>query len=132
MSRTISQLLQEIGSEAVSEADGLGGRLLLYAEVEEGAMSADIVYLTASRRLRLKFASHHLQDLIRELWRESAKQPPHHSWCAMEYVVDGGQFNLDFKYPDQVNIRQDLRPRRKRVVRAHFNGRDDMDYPAQD
>jgi hypothetical protein len=43
--RSVEDLFQEIGREAVEvAADDLAGRLLVYAEVEDGAISTDLLY----------------------------------------------------------------------------------------
>jgi hypothetical protein len=45
--RSVEDLFHEIGREAVAiSGDDLAGKLLVYAEVEDGVISADLLYQT--------------------------------------------------------------------------------------
>ena len=45
MNSTIEKLYQEIGQEALQAANDLSGKLLIYAEVSDGVISADMFYI---------------------------------------------------------------------------------------
>jgi hypothetical protein len=53
--QTIEQLYEEIGKAAIAHAEALSGKLLVYAEVEDGVPSADIFYVNEAGVVR--FAS---------------------------------------------------------------------------
>ena len=44
----------EIGQVALGLAEGLAGKLLVYAEVEDGAISADVFYLNKAGVVRFR------------------------------------------------------------------------------
>ena len=57
MNPTIEQLYQDIGAVAREVADDLAGKLLVYAEVEDGVISADIFYVNLAGVLRFRRAA---------------------------------------------------------------------------
>jgi len=121
MNSTIEGLYQDIGREALSAATALGGRLLLYSEVELGVASADLFYVEeGSDLVRLRFAPSSLRRQVYALWEEWKTHTGNREWRAMSYVIDGGEFTIDLTYPDQLIPNEDLSDRRPRVVRKYF------------
>jgi hypothetical protein len=45
----------------------------------------------------------------------------------MSYVIDGGKFNIDLTYPEQMSEEEDLSDRRPRAVQRYF-GDVSIDY----
>jgi hypothetical protein len=45
MNALLEKLYQEIGQEALQAANDLSGKLLIYAEVSDGVISADMFYV---------------------------------------------------------------------------------------
>ena len=121
MNTVIESLYQEIGQEAINFADGLSGRLLIYAEVEEGTLSADMFYVSdASGRVRFRFCPKNIQGLIMNLWEEWKKYEGNREWRVLNYVIDDGKFSIDLSYPDQVNEDEELSDRRPLAVKKYF------------
>ena len=121
MTKAIEQLYQDIGREAVALAKGRTGKLLIYAEVEHGVISADVFYVSKpDGRVRYRRCSEHPRDLIYKLWERWQKVRGNKEWRIMEYVVEGEGFTLDFTYPDQIDEREDVSDRRPRSVKKHF------------
>ena len=128
MTDQIEQLLQKIGQEGLPLASDLAGKLLIYAEVEPGVISADMFWVSSpSAPLRFRFCSDTLRDLILSLWTEWQKHPPNREWRTMSYVIENGRFKTDFVYPDQIDAAESEIHRRPRVLRQHF-GDAKVDY----
>jgi len=119
---SVEDLFQEIGREAVSVAgDYLAGRLLVYAEVEDGVISADLLYTNRSGDVRLVLGPGPLDDLDYELWQRWKGQPGNEEWRLMFYVVDDdGKLTIDLTYPDDVDEEECVLDRRPRAVRKYF------------
>ncbi len=111
-------ILQEIGSELLSAAHDPVGKILLYAEVEDGVISADIFSQKDAGPVRFRFAPQALKGLIYRFWQ--AADPSKGQWATMSYVIEDERFNLSFEYPDVLKPNEDLADRRPRVVLAHF------------
>lgn len=128
MNTTIEQLYQDIGKEAVVFAEGLSGRLLIYAEVEDGVLSADMFYVNSSTNsVRFRFCQKPIKDLILDLWEAWRECPGNREWRVMCYVINGGKFSIDLSYPDQVNEDEDVSDRRPLAVKKYF-GEAKVDY----
>jgi hypothetical protein len=125
---TIETLIQDIGREASYAAEGFLGKFLLYAEVEDGVISADLLYPdTPVGPLRFRFGTEPLRQLIRTLWTCWQEQPENQEWRSMSYFVDNGELNINFGYPDAVREDQDVIERRTEAVTKYF-GAVKIDY----
>ncbi len=120
MSSTIEQLYPEIGRAALGLAEGLAGKLLVYAEVEDGVISADVFYVNQAGVVRFRFSPKPMQELIYSFWERWKEQPGNREWRAMSYVIEGGKFKIDLSYPDEINPDEDISERRPTVVKKHF------------
>jgi hypothetical protein len=80
-SKSVEELFQEIGREAVAIAgDDLAGRLLVYAEVEDRVISADLRYKNREGDVRLVLGPRPLKELVYELWQRWKGQPGNEEW----------------------------------------------------
>ncbi|MDB5058730.1 MAG: hypothetical protein JWO59_2202 [Chloroflexi bacterium] len=130
MNPTIEGLYQDNGREALATADDLAGKLLVYAEVDDGVISADMVYAgTAGNTLRFKFCPVSLMGTIETLWSRWREHPDNYEWRAMCYVIESGKFKAQFSYPDEIDPVQDVGDRRSLAVKKHF-GEADVDCSA--
>ena len=119
---SIEDLYQEIGHEAVAVADDdLGGRLLVYAEVQDRVISTDLFYWTRKGDVRFVLSPRPLKELVYELWELWKKQPGNEEWRVMSYVVDdNGKLTIDLTYPDDLDEEEGLSDRRPRAVEKYF------------
>lgn len=117
--------MQRIGRAALAAAHDAGGKVLLYAEAEDGVVSADIFYHRGGEKVRFRFAPSSLKSVIYEFWE--AEIDPAKRWSTMSVVIDSGRFNTSFEYPESLVPGEELHDRRPRVVRAHF-GDAPVDY----
>jgi len=114
---------QRIGQEALAVCGGLSSKLLLYAEVEDGAISADLFFQRPAEQLvRFRFAPEALRESIYKFWESGENNITPRSWAAMRFVVLGGQFTVDLTYPEQLNSDEGLPERRPLVVAECFPG----------
>ncbi len=123
MSTIIGEFFQEIGQMALDEAEGLAGKLLLHTEVELRELSADIFYLDQTGVVRYKYGSTQMQNLIYAFWTQWQKQEPpsNTEWRVMSYVIEDGEFSVDFIYSDQINHDEGYLDRRRRAIEHYFN-----------
>lgn len=117
----IERLYQDVGSEALRIADGLDGKLLIYAEVEDGAIACCMLYDKGEQRIpTFKFCSPSLKEFLSDLWERWNEIPEYKEWRAVAYLVADGDFTIDFTYPDQIDSDETLQQRRPNVFRRYF------------
>lgn len=93
----------------------------MYAEVEEGAVSADLFYIqSVNEPIRFRFCSPNMKNLIVALWEKWQSIPGNRDWRVMCFLIDGGRFNIDLTYPDQIDKDEDLSDRRPLAVQKYF------------
>lgn len=122
-STPVEDLFQEVGREAVAVAgDDRDGRLLVYAEVEDRVISADVLYKQRKGDVRLVLGPSPLDDLVYELWQKWKAEPGNEEWRVMSYIVDkGGEMTIDFTYPEDVDDEdEDVGDRRTKAVKKYF------------
>jgi len=121
MNSTIERLYQEIGLEALEAANDLSGKLLIYAEVLDGVISADMFYVNhPSGSVRFRFCPRPVRKSIMQLWQEWQKLQGNKEWRVLCYVIDNGNFNIDLLYPDQVKNDEDVSDRRSLAAIKYF------------
>lgn len=120
MSSSVEQLYQEIGQAALAVADGLAGKLLVYAEVEDGVISSDIFYVNMDGIVRFRFCPKPMQTLIYSLWERWKDNHDNQEWRVMCYVIENGKFGIDLIYSDQIKKNEDVSDRRPLAVRNYF------------
>lgn len=117
----IDTLYHAIGGEALLATERLSGRVLLYAEVEDGVIAPSLFYQRGeARELFFEFCSSKLSDLIYALWEEWRDLPGRRAWRSMAFVIDAGRFFVDLGYPEQIDIHEAADIRLKRVVQQYF------------
>jgi hypothetical protein len=128
MNTDIEALYQDVGREAYSVAANLSGKLLVYAEVEDGVISGSLFYEQGSdKAVKFKFLPESLQDLVYSLWEKWGVHRGNTQWRAMAFLVQDGKFSIDLTYPEQMNPDEDLPQRRPKVVERFF-GAAKVDY----
>jgi len=128
MTRDIGKLYQEIAREAVSVATDINGKLLVYAEIEDGVVSADLFYEKRNERVvTFKFCSEHFRETILSLLEKWKAHPGNEEWRAMSYVVGDGKFSIDLTYPKQMKFNEELSDRKPRIIKKYF-GQSKVDY----
>jgi hypothetical protein len=119
-----SDVIQRIGTAAIAAAHDSNGKILLYAEVEDDAISADLFSQSSEGPVRFRHAPPDLKALVYQFWETF---PVNERWATMTYSIDGGRFDCSFRYPDALSPDEDLAERRPRVVDDYF-GKTAVDY----
>lgn len=117
-------LLQQISAGAVAAIGEDGSKILLYAEVEGGVISADLFAQANGAPVRFRFAPPALRSLVYRFW-EIASEP----WFTMSFTIEDGRFNCSLGYADTLRSDEDLADRRPRVISEHFRDAK-VDYSA--
>jgi hypothetical protein len=61
---TVEQMYQEIGQAALTIAEGRAGKILVYAEVEDGVISCDEFYVDQAGIVQFRFCPTPMKELI--------------------------------------------------------------------
>lgn len=117
-------VFQRIGARAIAASHSANGKILLYAEVAEGVISADLFSQSSDEPVRFRFSPPELKALIYEWWEGL---PASERWATMAFSIDGGRFTCSFGYPDVLLAEEHLEDRRPRAVQTHF-GDTAVDY----
>jgi hypothetical protein len=118
---------QSIGQLAVDLAGGEPAKLLVYAEVEDGVVSASVLHSRVAGGVRFRLAPDELQDEIYSFWEAWAQDPANRDWRIMSYVAEAGKLKIDLLYPDQVDPEESRISRRSAAIRRYF-GDAPVDY----
>src|SRR6187431_1804662 len=111
-----SLFLEAVLAKTVSDA-GPNSRVLLYAEVADGVISADLLWHPPSEpKVLFRFASNQLKNLVYALWEHGAESIPAKSFAAIALVIENGAFTADLKYPNEFKKKEALSDRRPRVI----------------
>ena len=96
-------------------------KALLYAEVSDGVISADLFFSFPSEKIvNFRFAPKYLKDDIYEFWRVGDEKIKPCSWATLSFIVENGQFKVAFMYPDQLDPNEELSDRRPRKIVEYF------------
>jgi len=119
----MSDFLKRIGQQAVKLAGGGSFlKLLLYSEVQDGVISADVFFQIGleSRLVHYRCAPPELSDLIYEFWENGDHKIRPRSWAAMRFWVESGRLSVHLIYPEDFDPEETLHDRRPRVVASCF------------
>lgn len=121
-------LISEMGWAALDMLDGrVGGKVLVYAEVDEHFMALDVFFTESDGVVRYRRGSTSLAQLVRSFWKEARSGAEEDEWRVMCYVLDGERMNIDLTYPPAVHSEDSIVERRPRALRRYF-GTEAVDY----
>ncbi|RYF30232.1 MAG: hypothetical protein EOO23_05600 [Comamonadaceae bacterium] len=109
--------IQQIAALALNAAHTSEGRLLVYSEVDDGVVSADLFSQLQGEPVRYRFSSN---DLIAAIYRYWQSEEVAKRWATMALVIEGGRFTIDFQYAESIRADEALYERRPRVIRSYF------------
>jgi hypothetical protein len=121
MNSKLEQLYQDIGLAAIAVADDLAGKILIYAEVEDGVVSADMFYVNQAGLVRFRFCPKFMKETVYSLWIHWKEQSENKEWRVICYVIEGSKFSIDLTYPDQIKKNEDVSERRPQAIRKYFD-----------
>lgn len=114
---------QLLGQELMASCSATPAKALLYAEVEDGAISADVFFqLPTSATVLFRFAPEALRDRIYEFWESGENNIAPRSWAVIQFLVEAGRFTTDLTYPEQLDPEEGLPERRLRAIAKWFPG----------
>ena len=115
--------IQEIAHRVLSASPSFNGTALLYAEVENGVISADLFFQSSPGSVvQFRFATTELRDLIYAAWESGFANTAPKSWATMQLMAGDGRVNVNLQYPDQIDQNEDLSDRRPRIISTYFPG----------
>lgn len=117
--------LERIAVQALSELGNPTGKAMLYSEIEEGVISADLLAETRPGFVVFKFASKSLQQHLYEMWNNVPVASE--KWRTLTVKIDADDFYAELQYDDQVDDSVDLTVRRTAIANDFF-GEPEIDY----
>jgi len=102
-------------------------RLLLYAEVEDGVVSADLFYRTSDKPVRFRYGPTQMVEVVYALWQTWKDTPGNSEWRVLSYAINNGTLSFELAYPDRLQPNEDISDRRPLAVKRVF-GDSDVDY----
>lgn len=119
-SPTAARLYQRM-AEIMVEALEIEGKILCLAEAGQ-AWASVAVFSSDSRAVQYheidtEDEEDFLSELVMQAWEA---EPLRNRWSVMELVVEDGQFDAEFTFPDEIDAGEDEFERRDRIVRKHF------------
>lgn len=105
-----------VGVEAATIIGGDPDGLYLYVEVGKGWIESS-VFRDEGDVVRYYSASSDLNDVIMEAWEAEvlAKR-----WAVMEYEVQGTKFDVQFRFPDEVDVESFEVDRREEALKRRY------------
>lgn len=119
MFEELGPMLSAIGEQAAADLGGDPSGIYIYAEAGEGWYS-DYVFRLEGDVVRFHWASPELGELVWNMWKMGE---PGKRWSVMEYQIVGDQFDVHFKYPEDVDVEEFDKDRRENAVKARFGDR---------
>lgn len=128
MTPEIEALYQSIGAELVSVPQEPFESIVLYAEVEDGVLSANVFYaVPGADKIIYRVGTGALEDLVYELWEKWGSLPGQEPWRALLYTAHGGKFRIEMTYADQFDEKLGEAERRLRAIQPVL-GKREVDY----
>lgn len=123
---TRDDYFQAIGEVALEIAGEGAGKILIYAEVEDGQVAADL-YFSSTPDVQFRFPTPVLEELILGFWDHERWREGGHEWRTLAFVIEDERFAVDLQFPEQLEPDEDIHDRRPGVLDKHFAGRT-IDY----
>lgn len=119
-SLTAAQLYQRM-AETMVDALETDGKLLCLAEAGQ-AWASVAVFSSDNEAVHYhEVDTEDEEDVLSSLAMEAWEaEPLRNRWSMMELVVENGQFDAEFTFPDEFDADEDDFERRNRIVRKHF------------
>ena len=120
MNPPIEHFYESIGQSAADFLPDLGGKLLVYAEAENGVISVGLVYQDQGGSVRFRFAPEELEEEVYSFWEAWKDVPGNEEWRAMWYSLEGGKFQIHLVYPEQIDPTETSIARRTAIIAEQF------------
>lgn len=133
MTQDFDPYFQEIGRLALEAAAEDAGKLLVYAELADGELDADIFFQDPdSDLIQYRLAPPMLAAVIEAFHAAWSAADPERTWRAMAFVIEDEGFRLDLTYGSEIEALEDeaeddISHRRPAKVREVF-GEAMVDY----
>ena len=114
----IGPIISAIGGEGAEIVGGDPDGLYIYAEPDGGAVYA-AVFKDEGEAVRYFDPTDNLFDLIRDAW-EAENSDEGKRWAVMEYEVQGTKFDVQFRYPEELDPNDYSSDRREAALKRRY------------
>ncbi|UIJ45119.1 hypothetical protein LZK98_19065 [Sphingomonas cannabina] len=113
----LGPMFADIGAELAEIVGGNPNGTFLYVEIGEGWVRPSVYKDEGSVVRDFEIGESRLCDLIFDAWyaEDTDKR-----WAVMEYEIEGGKFDVRFKFPDEVDVLRDIHDRREVMLKARY------------
>lgn len=117
----LGPLYNEIGVELVDIVGGDPDGIFLYVEVGDRWISAN-VFKDEGHQIRYFDDTEVLTDFLWETWYAESEEGGVKRWSVFEYEIKDGKFEINYRYPDEVDVEtyDEGGKRRGGALRARF------------
>jgi hypothetical protein len=121
MSTDLEPYYQEIGRLALEVASEEAGKIMVYAEREDGLIAADVFYAEDDPDvIHYRLCPPLLEAVIDAYWEAAREVDPKGEWAVLSYVLDDGAFKVTLRYPEEIDEDEDVAERRPAAIAAVF------------
>ena len=114
----IGPIMSATGEEGAAIVGGDPDGLYIYAEPDGGAVYA-AVFKDEGEAVRYFDPTDNLFDLIRDAW-EAENSDEAKRWAVMEYEVQGTKFDVQFRYPEELDPNDYSSDRREAALKKRY------------
>lgn len=115
----LGPLYNEIGVELVNIVGGDPDGIFLYVEIGDRWISPNI-FKDEGHQIRNLDDTETLSDLLWEAWYAESAEGGIKRWSSLEYEIKDGKFEINYRYPDEVDVEVIDDERRQAALRARF------------
>lgn len=117
----LGPIYNEIGVELVDIVGGDPDGIFLYVEIGDRWISAS-VFKDEGHQIRYFDDTEVLTDLLWEAWYAESEEGGVKRWSVFEYEIKDGKFEINYRYPDEVDVEtyDEGGKRRGGALRARF------------
>ena len=112
----LGPMLSAVGEQAAQDLGGNPEGIYVYAEATESWYSS-YVFRPEGNVLRFYSSSEELGNLIWDLWKAGDVDK---RWSVMEYSISGDQFDVQFHYPEEIDVKEFDKDRRSNAIKRRF------------
>jgi hypothetical protein len=124
----IEEYYQSIGQQAMEIVGQESPKIMLYSELEDGAIDCGLFFREGSRVV-YRDCPYELSMTIYRFWQDWRQRAGNVEWRVFVYTIENNRFDIDLVYPDQLDPKEWIDDRRPRAIIEHFDNLP-VDYDA--
>ena len=116
----LGEIMNWLGTECAWIIGGDPNGMYIYAEVDGGLVSAGL-FKDEGPAVRYFDPTREIAALLRDAWEAEPDEALR--WVAIEYEIRDNQFDVQFRYPEELDPNEDSIVRRRAVLKKRFGNK---------